>query len=51
MHELRLELEALKAWDDSCFDCHDQVELDAIGHRIIRMAELMRKIREIARRN
>lgn len=51
MHELRLELEALKAWDDLGFDVHDQTELDAVGHRIIRMAELIRKIREIAQRN
>lgn len=39
MLELREELAALIAWNSSGFECHEQIEIDAVGHRIMRMAE------------
>lgn len=51
MLELRQELSVLIQWDESAFEYREQAELDAIGHRIMRMAELISKIRELAERN
>ena len=51
MLELRLELVALMEWDAEDFECVTQTEIDAVAHRIIRMAELLTRMREIAQRN
>lgn len=51
MIELREELAALIAWNQSGFEYREQTEIDAIGHRIKRMSEIIRRIREIAEQN
>ena len=51
MLELWQELVSLKRWDDAGFECATQIEIDAVAHRILRVAELLRKVREIAERN
>jgi len=51
LQQLRNELAVLKAWDAAVFACEERTELDAIAHRIIRMAEILRKMREIVERN
>ena len=51
MREIRLELVALIAWGKADFPCVTQTEIDAIGHRILRMAELLRRVRQIAAQN
>jgi len=51
MLKLRIELQALVAWNDSNFESHESTELDAVEHRILRMTELIREIRKIAARN
>jgi len=57
LQQLRNELAALKAWvaqkawDADGFACEQRTELDAIAHRIIRMAEILRKMRNIVERN
>lgn len=51
MFELRRELLALKRWEQAGFDCTTQTEIDALAHRIIRMGELIRKIRDLASQN
>jgi len=48
MLELRKELRALIAWEEAGFACLTQTEIDAVAHRILRMAEIIHKIREIA---
>ena len=49
MLERRKELEALVAWKHSAFD--EGAELENIAHLIMRMAKLIREIRQIAARN
>jgi len=51
MLELRKELTALIEWKPEDFECVTQTEIDAVAHRILRMAELLKRMREIARRN
>jgi hypothetical protein len=51
MLELRKELQTLIVWNYSASECHEQTQLDAVAHRIMRMAELIREIREITARN
>jgi hypothetical protein len=51
MLELREELVALIEWEAEDFPCVMQTEIDAVAHRIIRMAELLKRMREIAERN
>jgi hypothetical protein len=51
MLEVRKELAALVAWDKAGFPCVTRIEIDAVGIRIIRMAELLRKARRIAAQN
>lgn len=51
MLELRQELAALIDWEEADFESVTQPEIDAVAHRIIRMAELLRRMREIAERN
>ena len=51
MLELRKELIALVEWEAEEFPCPTQSEIDAVAHRIIRMAELLKRMREIAERN
>ena len=51
MLELRQEFVALIEWEAEDFECVTQIEIDAVAHRIIRMAELLRRMREIAERN
>jgi len=51
MLEMQKELAALMAWDYSDLDLREGAELDAVGRRLIRMAELIRKIREKAQLN
>ena len=51
LQELRKELEAIRLWCAADFPCTTETELDAVAHRILRMAEIKRKIREIAERN
>ena len=50
MLQLRKELAALVKWEAEDF-CGTQTEIDAVAHRIIRMAELLKRMREIAERN
>ena len=49
--ELRAELAALIEWESEDFPCVAQTEIDAVAHRIIRVAELLSRMREIAQRN
>lgn len=51
MLELRQQLAALIEWEEADFECVTQTEIDAVAHRIIRMAELLKRMREIAQRN
>lgn len=51
MVELRRELAALIEWEAEDFECIRQTEIDAVANRAIRMAELLRRMREIAERN
>lgn len=51
LHQLRNELAALKVWNAANFACEERTELEAVAHRIIRMAEILRKMREVAERN
>ena len=51
MFELRQELMAIRRWELANFTCSTQTEIDAVAHRILRMAELLRRVREIAERN
>ena len=51
MLELRRQLTALIEWEEAEFQCPTKTEIDAVAHRIIRMAELLRRMREIAKRN
>lgn len=51
MLELRKELVALIEGEEEDFPCLTQTEIDAVAHRIIRMAELLCLMREIAERN
>lgn len=51
MLELRKELTALIHWEEADFENVTQTEIDAVANRIIRMAELLRRMREIAERN
>lgn len=51
MLELRKELVALIEWEEADFECVTQTAIDAVAHRIIRMAELLRRMREIAHGN
>lgn len=51
LQQLRNELAALKAWDAAVFACEERTELDAIAHRIIRVAEILRKMRKIVEQN
>jgi hypothetical protein len=49
MLKRRKELEALVAWKHSAFDAG--AELEDVARRIVRMAKLIREVREIAARN
>jgi hypothetical protein len=51
MLTIRRELAALIAWNQAEFCSYSKTELDAIAIRILRMAELLRRMREIAERN
>jgi hypothetical protein len=51
MLELRKEVMALTQCEAENFPCAAQPEIDAVAHRIIRMAELLKRMREIAERN
>ena len=51
LQELRKELEAIRQWNEADFTCSTEVELDAVANRILRMAEIKRKLRELAERN
>jgi hypothetical protein len=51
MLELRQELVGLIEWEAEDFECVTQTEVDAVANRIIRMAELLTRMREIAQRN
>ena len=51
MLELRKELVSLVEWEAEDFPCLTQTEIDSVAHRIIRMAELLKRMREIAERN
>ena len=51
MLELRQELVELIEWKDVKVECVAQGEIDAVAQRIIRMAELLRRMREIAAQN
>ena len=51
LQQLRNELAALKKWSAPDFPCDTRTELDAITHRRIRIAEIMREMRKIAERN
>jgi len=51
MFKLRKELVALVQWEAGDFPCVKQTEIDAIAHRVLRMAELPRRMRDIAWRN
>ena len=51
MLQLRKELVALIEWEAEDFPCVTQTEIDAVAHRIVRMAELLKWMREIAERN
>jgi hypothetical protein len=48
MSNIRKELAALIAWDEAGFPCVTRMEIEAVGIRIVRMAELLRKARQIA---
>ena len=50
MLELRQELVSLLEWEEADFECPTQAELDAVALRILRMAELLRRMREISER-
>jgi len=39
---------ALLEWEAEDFPCVRHAEIDAVAHRIIRMAELLKRMREIA---
>ena len=43
MLELRQELAAQIEWEEADFECPTQTEIDAVAHRILRMAELLRR--------
>jgi hypothetical protein len=51
LQQLRDELAVLKAWNAAEFACQDRTELDAVAHRIIRMAQIILEMRKIAERN
>ena len=51
MLELRQELVVLVEWEESGFECPTQTEIDAVTPRILRMAELLRRMRAIAEWN
>ena len=51
MLKLRRELKAIIEWEAEDFERITQTEIDAVAHRIIRMAELLRRMRETAERN
>ena len=51
MLEVRAELVALIEWEKAAFPCTTQIETDAAKHRILRKAELLRRISQIAERN
>lgn len=51
MFKLRKELVGLIKWEKAAFPCFTQIEIDATGHRVLRKAELFRRIHEIAERN
>jgi len=51
MLELREELVSLIEWENAGFECRTQAEIDAVAHRVLRMAELLRRMRGIAQRN
>jgi HAMP domain-containing protein len=51
MLELRKELIALVEWEAEDFPCPTQTEIDAVAQRVLRMAELLKRMREIAERN
>lgn len=42
MLQLRAELAALIEWEAEDFPCVTQTEIDAVVHRIVRMAELLK---------
>lgn len=51
MLELREELVSMIKWEDADFECPRQTEIDAVAKRVLRMTDLLRKMREIAQRN
>lgn len=51
MLELRQQLASIIEWKAEDFECPTQTEIDAVAHRVLRMAELLRRMREIAERN
>ncbi len=51
MLELRQELATLIGWEDVQTERPTQTEIDAVAARIIRMAQLLRHMREVAERN
>ena len=51
MLELRQELAALIEWEEADVECRRQTEIDAVAHRIIRMAELLAWMHQIAEQN
>ena len=51
MLELRQELVDLIESKSEKVECVTQAAIDAVAQRIIRMAELLRRMREIAQRN
>ena len=48
---LRQEIISLRDLEHAEFPSNAQMESDAVAHRILRMAELLRQVREIAQGN
>jgi hypothetical protein len=51
MFELRQEIIFLRDLEHAGCPSSTQTEIGAVAHRILRMAELLRRVREIAQRN
>lgn len=42
---------ALIEWEAAGFECSIRIEIEAAAHRIIRIAELLQRMSDIAQRN
>ena len=51
MLKLRRELAAIREWNQLPLVCDTRTELDAVGFRVIRMAEIIAKVKQIAEQN